>query len=98
MENNGKQGKTKEVTNSSIFPRFPPFSLVFHFFPRRFWSVRAWRTWAGYVHWRLETYGVYYPAGKFNWKAFRSLLRQTPGYLHWVSDMDATRKKSPTLR
>ncbi|OGR89687.1 MAG: hypothetical protein A2992_02500 [Elusimicrobia bacterium RIFCSPLOWO2_01_FULL_59_12] len=71
---------------------------MLRYLPRHFWSPGAWRTWASYVHWRLETYGVYYPAGKFNWTAFRSLLRQMPRYLHWVSDMDAARKKSPARR
>ena len=69
---------------------------LFRFFPRRFWSPRAWRVWWSYVHWRLETYGVYYPAGHFNVAAFRSLLRQMPSYLQWISTLDVSRKKSPT--
>ena len=71
---------------------------MFRYLPKRFWSANAWRTWASWVHWRLETYGVYYPAGQFNWKAFCSLLKQMPGYLHWVSQFESTREKSPTVR
>jgi len=66
------------------------------FLPGRWWSPKAWRVWVSYVHWRLETYGVYYPAGKFNWKAFVSLLKQLPGYRHWLAEMDAARVKSLT--
>jgi hypothetical protein len=66
------------------------------YLPRHWWSPRAWRIWGGWLHWRLETYGVYYPSGKFNWQAFRSLLKQTPSYLCWVSTIGTLRKKSPT--
>jgi len=71
---------------------------MLRFLPRRFWSPRAWRGWASYVHWRLETYGVFYPEGKINWKALRSLLRQLPAYRRWLAEMDVVRKKSPTPR
>jgi hypothetical protein len=69
-----------------------------NFFPERWWSFRAWRVWASYVHWRLETYGVFYPEGKTNWQAVRSLLRQMPSYRRWLTDMDHIRKRSPTAR
>ena len=46
-----------------------------------------------YVHWRLETYGVFYPEGKTNWSALRSLLRQFPNYNHWLGEMDALRRR-----
>jgi hypothetical protein len=66
---------------------------LFRFLPTRWWSPRAWRTWASYVHWRLETYGVFYPAGKINWRALCSLLKQIPSYQSWLREMDAVRKK-----
>jgi hypothetical protein len=71
---------------------------LFKFLPTQFWNPWAWIRWGSYVHWRLETYGVYYPTGRFNAKSFISLLKQMPGYLHWVSDIAAARKKSPTPR
>jgi hypothetical protein len=66
---------------------------LFRFLPRRWWSFKAWRVWASYVHWRLETYGVFYPAGKIDWRAMRSLVKQIPSYQSWLSEMDAIRKK-----
>ena len=63
------------------------------FLPTRLWSPRAWRTWASYVHWRLETYGVFYPASQINWQALRSLLKQMPSYGRWLAEMDTTRMK-----
>jgi hypothetical protein len=76
----------------------PSFMMrFFRFLPRRWWSPKAWRVWASYVHWRLETYGVFYPEGKTNWGAFWSLLRQMPAYRHWLAEMDAVRKKPLTL-
>jgi hypothetical protein len=65
----------------------------FRFLPRRWWNLRGWKTWWSYVHWRLETYGVYYPEGKFNWKAFGSLLKQIPSYRRWLGDFDNLRNK-----
>lgn len=61
------------------------------FLPRRWWSVSAWKTWKDYIHWRLETYGVYYPAGQMNRKALISLLKQLPSYLKWVRALDRLR-------
>lgn len=66
---------------------------LLRFLPTRWWSPRAWKTWASYAHWRLETYGVYYPEGRFNWQAFWSLLRQMPSYHRWLKDLDRLRKK-----
>jgi hypothetical protein len=65
------------------------------FLPTRWWSPRAWHVWMSYVHWRLETYGVYYPAGKFSWNAFTSLLKQASGYRRWLTEMERLRKQSP---
>jgi hypothetical protein len=69
---------------------------IWAFLPHRWWSPRSWKTWASYVHWRLETYGVYYPEGKFNRTAFKSMLRQLPSYSRWLSEMNRLRGKSPT--
>jgi hypothetical protein len=66
---------------------------VFRFLPTRWWSPSAWKTWKTYVHWRLETYGVFYPAGKINWRALRSLLKQVPSYQRWLGELDEVRKK-----
>ena len=67
---------------------------LLNFLPRRWWSPRAWRVWASWLHWRLETYGVYYPAGKTNGKALLMLLRQMPAYLRWLRQMDRLRSKN----
>jgi hypothetical protein len=67
------------------------------FLPRRWWSPKAWRVWTGYIHWRLETYGVFYPAGKINGQAIGSLLKQMPSYRRWLTDFDANRKKPYTI-
>ena len=64
---------------------------LLRFFPTRIWSPHAWKTWWSYVHWRLETYGVYYPNGRFNGRAFRMLLRQGPSYYAWLKDFDKLR-------
>ena len=66
------------------------------FMPRRWWSPKAWRTWASYMHWRLETYGVFYPAGKTNWKALRLMLQQLPSYSRWVGEMERLRQRIPS--
>jgi len=58
------------------------------FLPTRWWKPSAWITWGSYLHWRLETYGVFYPKGKINWKALKSLIRQFPSYRRWLSEMD----------
>ena len=65
--------------------------MIFQFLPTHWWWPSAWRTWASYMHWRLETYGVYYPGGKFNGPAFFSLLKQFPSYRRWISEMDHQR-------
>lgn len=61
---------------------------LLRFLPRHWWSLKAWKTWASYVHWRLETYGVYYPDSRFNREAFMKLLRQTAAYSRWLRDLD----------
>jgi hypothetical protein len=65
---------------------------LFRFFPERWWSPKAWRIWGSYVHWRLETYGVYYPDNRFNNRSFRSLLGQTPSYIRWLAQFDRLRR------
>ncbi len=64
---------------------------LFRFLPTRWWSPKAWKTWASYIHWRLETYGVFYPGNRFNFKAFQQLLQQTPSYNRWLADFDGLR-------
>ena len=61
------------------------------FFPARWWKPSAWKAWGSYLHWRLETYGVYYPDHPLNGKAVLALLRQTPSYLRWIGDFDRIR-------
>lgn len=65
---------------------------LIRFLPTRWWSWQAWKTWGSYVHWRLETYGVYYPGSKMNWKALRQLLRQIPSYHRWLAEIDRLRR------
>jgi hypothetical protein len=82
-----------------MFRYIPLFSLIFpfrllRFLPRRPWSPAAWRRWTTYVHWRMETYGVYYPQGRRNPDAFRSLLKQFPSYYRWLRQMDRLRKST----
>jgi hypothetical protein len=60
-----------------------------------FLKPKAWKTLGSYLHWRLETYGVYYPGGKFNGKAFISLVLQLPAYLRWQSHFSKIRKQHP---
>jgi hypothetical protein len=67
---------------------------LIRFFPTRWWSPRAWRTWRSYLHWRLETYGVFYPNGKLDKEALKSLIRQAPGYYRWLGQMDRLHKRS----
>jgi hypothetical protein len=66
---------------------------LLRFLPTRWWSPSAWKTWLAYMHWRLETYGLYYPEGKWNNKTFFSLVRQTPSYYRWLGEIDRTRQK-----
>ena len=65
---------------------------LLRFLPRRWWSPAAWKTWQSYLHWRLETYGVYYPAGEKNPRALGSLLHQLPSYLRWLKELDRLSK------
>ncbi len=60
-------------------------------------AVHCWR--AGQVRFRLETFGVYYPALPYTapwWKAPPSnlllLCRQGPAYLAWILEMDQVRR------
>ena len=68
------------------------------FLPSRWWSPKAWRVWASYVHWRLETYGVFYPEGKTNWKALKSLIKQVPSYGRWLKEFEAERNSKLVSR
>ncbi len=62
------------------------------FLPRRWWSPQAWKTWKSYMHWRMETYGVYYPDGKKNDTTFRMMMRQFPSYYRWLGDLTRLRR------
>lgn len=65
---------------------------LLRFLPSRPWSLKAWKSWFSYVHWRLETYGLYYPDGRFHHQALRRLLHQAPSYFQWLGDMTALSK------
>ena len=46
------------------------------------------------LRWRLETFGLYMPSlpetrpwWRVNARALRALLRQLPGYAHWLGEM-----------
>ncbi|HZU12624.1 MAG TPA: hypothetical protein VFB58_07265 [Chloroflexota bacterium] len=62
-------------------------------------ALLLWRT--GQLRFRLETFGVYYPALPYSapwWRistpvAFM-LLRRARSYAHWLVEMDDLRKKS----
>jgi hypothetical protein len=66
---------------------------LLRFLPTRWWSPKAWKTWREYIHWRLETYGVYYPAGQTDKTALRSLFKQFPSYYRWLGEMDRVRRQ-----
>ena len=61
------------------------------FFPTRWWSPKAWKTWKSYIHWRLETYGVYYPDGNTHRPMLRALVRQFPSYYRWLGQIHTLR-------
>lgn len=62
--------------------------MMFRFLPTRWWSPKSWRNWSAYVRWRMETYGVFYPANRFNSVAFLKMLRQLPAYRRWLVQFD----------
>ncbi len=66
---------------------------LLRFLPTRWWSPKAWKIWRSYIHWRLETYGVYYPAGQTDKTALRSLLKQFPSYYRWLGQIDKIRRR-----
>jgi hypothetical protein len=66
---------------------------ILRFLPARWWSLKAWKTWASYIHWRLETYGVYYPDGKLHARPLWSLIRQLPSYGRWLAEFDGRRSQ-----
>jgi len=68
---------------------------LLRFLPSRWWRPSAWKTWASYIHWRLETYGTYDAGGRMNWNSFRMLLRQFPSYLRWLKEIDHRRGLAP---
>lgn len=45
------------------------------------------------MHWRLETFGVYYPDGKLQPPAFQKFLRQFPSYYRWLGQISAFRRR-----
>ncbi len=61
---------------------------LLRFLPSRWWSWRSWKSWPAYVRWRLETYGVFYPDGRWHADAFRRMTRQFRRYYRWVGDLD----------
>ncbi len=69
---------------------------LFRFLPTHWWRPSAWKTWWTYVHWRLETYGVYYPDGKLHAHSLWTLLRQLSSYLRWLKEIDLHRGLVPT--
>lgn len=68
------------------------------FLPSRWWSPAAWKRWWTYIHWRLETYGVYHTDGKFHAKAFISLVHQLRSYEHWLAEFGRIRKEPYKVR
>jgi len=69
---------------------------LFRFLPTRWWSIRAWKTWTSYIHWRLETFGLYGQEASNRATARRSLRRQFPSYYRWLGEVDRIRRhKSP---
>lgn len=70
---------------------------LLRFLPSRPWSPKAWKQWASYMRWRLETYGVYYPDHRLNRQTLKTFLRQFPSYYRWLGDIDRLRRQ-PLLR
>lgn len=51
------------------------------------------------LRWRLETFGLYMPSlpeqrpwWRINITALRAVLRQLPGYMRWLNEMQALRE------
>jgi len=65
---------------------------LLRFLPSRWWSLQGWRDWSRYIHWRLETFGVYQKNGQKDSSALRQMLRQLRGYLKWLKEMDEISK------
>lgn len=73
---------------------------------RNLWIVvrhllRVWRF--GQIRFRLETFGLYYPAGQYErpvWKvsplALLLLARRSPSYARWIIDMERLREGGST--
>jgi len=66
---------------------------LLRFFPRRWWSLHGWRSWKSYIHWRLETYGVYTLDGKTRRGSLVKLLKQFPSYYRWLGQIDRLRRQ-----
>lgn len=66
---------------------------LLRFLPSRWYSLSAWKSWTSYMHWRLETFGVYYPDGKLQPPAFQKFLRQFPSYYRWLGQISAFRRR-----
>ena len=54
------------------------------------------------LRWRLETFGLYMPSlpetrpwWRVNARALRALLRQFPGYIRWLAEMERLRRDGP---
>lgn len=65
---------------------------LLRFLPRRWWSIDCWKSWWSYVKWRMETWGVYHPDGKFNKENFWRMVKQFPSYYKWIGRMDSLKK------
>lgn len=65
---------------------------------RHLWRLKR----AGQIRFRLETFGLYYPARPYESAAWRIsprvallLLRSMRSYAHWLMEMDAVRRQGP---
>lgn len=65
-------------------------NIFFRFLPRRqLYKLSTWQAWFSYIKWRLETYGVYYPNGKFHWDIAYKMIISLPSYIKWIRRMDS---------
>ena len=87
-------GETTRSFAGTPILRYPDTMFrLFRFMPTRWWSPKAWKTWGSYVHWRLETYGVYDPAGRIDKTVLQSLFKQFPSYYRWLGQIDKLRNR-----
>lgn len=67
---------------------------LLRFLPRRWWSPSAWFAWKDYMHWRLETYGAYYPRNTLSRRSLSLLVKQFPSYYRWLNQLDHLRLRA----